>query len=230
MERDIAAKLREPFPAEAIGKLPRMLCQLCSKGECEKHKRTKCSQCKAYLGYHTHLDYVGHAHVRERFLEVDPGWTWEPMAFSQSGLPLLDENNGLWIRLTIGGKTMPGYGDAPGKRGGNAVKEAIGDALRNAGQSFGVALDLWKKEPAGQAEPDEVPSRQVEKARKQTDRERANELRGQCKLIAKNRGKDISWLQDEFAGWSPQEPDILKADAATMEKFQAFIQAEAGTS
>ncbi|WP_146231832.1 hypothetical protein [Lentzea atacamensis] len=146
------------------------------------------------------------------------------MAFAQSGLPLLDENSGLWIRLTIGGKTLPGYGDAPGKRGGNAVKEAIGDALRNAGQSFGVALDLWKKEPAGQVEKDGTPVRQVEKARKQSDRERANELRGQCKAIAKSLGNDVAWLQDQFAGWSPEEPDILKADAATMEKFQDHLK------
>lgn len=230
MERDIAARLRAPFPPEAIGKLPRMLCQLCSKNECEKHKRKTCGQCKGYLGHHTHLDYVGHAHVRERFLEVDPSWTWEPMAFSQSGLPLLDENNGLWIRLTIGGKTMPGYGDAPGKRGGNAVKEAIGDALRNAGQSFGVALDLWKKEPTGQVEPEELPARQIEKARQQTDRGRANELRGQCKLMAKEKGKDIDWLADTFAGWDPQSPGILKADAAAMEKFQEFLKSELDAS
>lgn len=229
MERDIADKLREPFPPEAIGKLPRMVCPACSKGNCDEHPRRKCGTCKGYLGKHIHLDYVGHAYVRERFLQADPDWTWEPMAFSQSGLPLLDENGGLWIRLTIGGKTLPGYGDAQGKHGGNAVKEAIGRALRNAGQSFGVALDLWKKEPAGPEEEDGVPVRQVEKARKQSDRERANELRGQCKLIAKNRGKDISWLQDEFAGWDTEHPDILKADAATMEKFQAYIQSEAGT-
>jgi hypothetical protein len=41
--------------------------------------------------------------------------------------------------------TRLGYGDSQGKTGGNAIKEAIGDALRNAGMRFGAALDLWHK-------------------------------------------------------------------------------------
>ena len=41
--------------------------------------------------------------------------------------------------------TRLGYGDSQGKTGGNAVKEAIGDALRNAGMRFGIALELWHK-------------------------------------------------------------------------------------
>jgi hypothetical protein len=41
---------------------------------------------------------------------------------------------------------MLGYGDAAGKKGPNAVKEAIGDAIRNAAMRRGVALDLWAKE------------------------------------------------------------------------------------
>ena len=79
-------------------------------------------------------------------LKVDPEWTWEPVAVEPSGLPMLDSNGGLWIRLTVCGVTRLGYGDADGKRGGSAVKEAIGDALRNAAMRFGVALDLWSKE------------------------------------------------------------------------------------
>ena len=38
-----------------------------------------------------------------------------------------------------------GYGHAEGKTGGDAVKEVIGDALRNAAMRFGAALDLWHK-------------------------------------------------------------------------------------
>ncbi len=58
---------------------------------------------------------------------------------------MLDRNGGLWIRLTVLGVTRLGYGDAEGKTGGNAIKEAIGDALRNAAMRFGAALDLWHK-------------------------------------------------------------------------------------
>jgi hypothetical protein len=120
MDVDQAAlkKLRDPFPPEQIGKLP--------KGG-------------------IYLDFVGHGFLTARFLDADPEWDWEPFALDANGLPLLDEHGGLWIKLTIGGKTRIGYGDANGKKGPNAVKEAIGDALRNAGMRFGAALDLWCK-------------------------------------------------------------------------------------
>ncbi len=39
-----------------------------------------------------------------------------------------------------------GCGDAGQKTGGDAMKERIGDALRNAGMRFGIALDLWHKD------------------------------------------------------------------------------------
>ena len=118
VDLDGLKKLRDPFPAEQVGKLP--------KGG-------------------LFLDFVGHGFLTARFLDVDPEWDWEPFALDANGLPLLDEFGGLWIRLTIAGKTRIGYGDASGKKGPNAVKEAIGDALRNAGMRFGAALDLWCK-------------------------------------------------------------------------------------
>ena len=113
---DALKKLREPFPPAQIGKLP--------KGG-------------------IFLDFVGHGHLTARFLDVDPEWNWEPLAYDEVGLPLLDENGGLWIKLTIGGVTQLGYGNTSGKKGPNATKEAIGDALRNAGMRFGAALELW---------------------------------------------------------------------------------------
>ena len=78
-------------------------------------------------------------------MDVDPLWNWEPAALTADELPLLDEHGGLWIRLTVCGVTRLGYGDAGGRHGPNAIKEAIGDALRNAGMRFGLALDLWCK-------------------------------------------------------------------------------------
>ncbi|WP_221937330.1 hypothetical protein [Novosphingobium lindaniclasticum] len=83
--------------------------------------------------------------MTHRLLDTDPEWFWEPVAFGQDGLPALDRNGGLWIRLTVLGVTRLCYGDADGKQGGNAIKEAIGDALRNAAMRFGAALDLWHK-------------------------------------------------------------------------------------
>jgi hypothetical protein len=127
MTADGLKKLREPFPANQVGKLP--------KGG-------------------IFLDFVGHGWLTQRFLDVDPEWNWEPVAFDENGLPRLDEFGGLWIRLTLCGVTRIGYGDASGKKGPNAVKEAIGDALRNAGMRFGAALDLWcKGDPDAPAPP-----------------------------------------------------------------------------
>ena len=132
------ARLREPFAENQINKLPKPYNANSQKGQCR--------ECGGYHGLPAvHLDYVGHAALTDRLLEVDPEWSWEPVAFTPEGLPAFDKDGGLWIRLTICGVTRLGYGDAQGKRGGNAVKEAIGDALRNAGMRFGAALDLWHK-------------------------------------------------------------------------------------
>ena len=141
------AKMREQFPANQISKLPKE-----TKAQIDKRKADSnfmVFNCKVCGGHHhkdaIHLDYVGHAALTDRMLDADIAWTWEPVAFGPDGLPALDRNGGLWIRLTVGGITRIGYGDADGKTGGNAVKEAIGDALRNAAMRFGAALDLWHK-------------------------------------------------------------------------------------
>lgn len=106
-------ELRKAFAPEVIGKLP--------KGGMQ-------------------LDFVGHAAVTDRLLNVDPTWSWEPLALDERGLPAYDEKGGLWIKLTVLGVTRLGYGDGPN------AKERIGDALRNAAMRFGVALDLWTKD------------------------------------------------------------------------------------
>jgi hypothetical protein len=144
------ARLRDPFEPGQINLLPRNVRKNDNdRFKCEAANGRKVSMDGKYCGgYHSlsiHLDYVGHAALTDRLLEVDPEWSWEPMATGQDGLPAFDRDGGLWIRLSICGVTRLGYGDAQGKSGGNAVKEAIGDALRNAGMRFGAALDLWHK-------------------------------------------------------------------------------------
>lgn len=143
-------KLRAPFPDDAIGKLPRGTCKACRESRrkrCEEHSWvSRCAVCgNSHSSATIHLDYVGHADVTARLLEVDPAWSWEP--FTQAEITSLPPamREGLWIHLTVLGITRPGFGDADGKSGGNAVKECIGDALRNAAMRFGIALDLWAK-------------------------------------------------------------------------------------
>ena len=113
MNEEQAKKLREKFPSSAIGQLPRGGVM---------------------------LDYVGHAATTDRLLQVDPEWSWEPFSLDERGLPALDSEGNLWIKLTVCGVTRPGVGD------GKTAKERIGDAIRNAAMRFGVALDLWAKE------------------------------------------------------------------------------------
>lgn len=143
---DPLARLREPFPAHQISKLPKE-----SKAQADQRKadRNTAINCKICGGWHhknaVHLDYVGHAALTDRLLDTDRAWSWEPMSFTADGLPALDKNGGLWIKLTVCDVTRLGYGSADGKAGGDAIKELIGDALRNAAMRFGAALDLWHK-------------------------------------------------------------------------------------
>ena len=120
MTPEQAQALLKPFPANQIQQLP--------KGGAK-------------------LDYVSHAFVTQRLLEVDPDWTWVPVGTDNNGLPQFDQDGGLWIYLTVCGVTRLGYGEATGGfSSADKIKSAIGDAIRNAAMRFGVALQLWQKE------------------------------------------------------------------------------------
>ena len=130
--------MREPFTAHQISKMCRSTKKDNTKGKCPK--------CNGWHGLPAiQLDYVGHAALTDRLLSADPAWQWEPLAVGADGYPVIDRDGGMWIKLTVCGVTRYGYGDAQGKLGGDAMKERIGDALRNAAMRFGAALDLWHK-------------------------------------------------------------------------------------
>lgn len=130
------ARLQEPFPANQIQQLP--------QGGIK-------------------LDYVSHGNVTKRLLEVDPEWNWEPVAFDERGLPLFDENGGLWIKLTVLGITRYGYGEPQGRDDYDKIKGAVSNALRVAAARFGVALDLWAREtPSGEVGPPSRPMPRVQ--------------------------------------------------------------------
>ncbi len=138
--------LRAPFLPNQISKLPKPTKFQTDELKGDFKKGIRCEVCG---GWHhpkvVHLDYVGHAALTDRLLDCDPHWNWEPLAFNETGLPTTDANGGMWIKLTVCEQTRLGYGNADGKKGGDAVKELIGDALRNAAMRFGAALDLWHK-------------------------------------------------------------------------------------
>lgn len=140
------ALLREPFLSAHISKLPKPTRRQTEEVKADFKAGIRCEVCG---GWHhpkvVHLDYVGHAALTNRLLDCDPKWNWEPVAMKEDGTPSIDGHGGMWIELTVCGVTRLGYGNADGKKGGDAVKELIGDALRNAAMRFGAALDLWHK-------------------------------------------------------------------------------------
>lgn len=139
-------QLREPFDASHIEKLPKPLkTKDENKGIC--NSRTYSADgylCGKWHARSVHLDYVGHAGITMRLNAVDPFWQWVPMSIDPRGLPY-PSDGGLWILMTVLGLTRIAFGDAAGKNGPNAVKEMIGDALRNGGLRFGIGTYLWSK-------------------------------------------------------------------------------------
>lgn len=87
-------------------------------------------------------------------------------AYPPKILTLEDGSHVMWGRLIIHDENgdehvMPGVGDAVGKAWGpNALKEIIGDMLRNAGMREGMGLKMWMKQDAEQVrrERNQVPA------------------------------------------------------------------------
>jgi hypothetical protein len=94
------------------------------------------------------LSFVGHADVTKMLLEVDSGWTWEPVAFDADGLPAYRVENGMahmagW--MTVHGVRRLGIGSClPNKP--DLLKELVSDLIRNCGMRFGFCLSLWTKQ------------------------------------------------------------------------------------
>lgn len=96
----------------------------------------------------TQLDFVGHADVTKMLIEIDPMWTWEPVAFDADGLPAYRVENGFahmagW--LTVNGVRRLGIGSVMHNKQ-DLLKELASDFLRNAAMRFGVCLSLWTKQ------------------------------------------------------------------------------------
>ncbi len=213
MDEKQAAALRKKFSPTSIGKLPKPRSAQSPKGQC--------GVCGGYHGLPAvHLDYVGHAATTDRLLQVDPEWSWEPMAYDMSGLPMLDANRNLWIKLTVCGVTRIGVGD------GKSLKECIGDAIRNAAMRFGVALDLWAKEDLQAVDDHEV--EQVAPPAAQPAAEPATRTMSRKPSISKVATEDQR--QHEPApepddGWSPPDDKPkggLRTEAQSVKLHASF--------
>lgn len=228
---DALKELRKPFPANQISKLPKETKYQIDERKADKSTAFVCPECG---GWHhkkaVHLDYVGHAALTDRLLDADPMWNWEPLSFGPDGLPVLDRIGGMWIKLTVAGMTRLGYGHAEGKQGGDAIKEVIGDALRNAAMRFGAALDLWHKgdlhgddddgnEPAKPAQKPVQPKQEKPKAETPFDETAApagdpdavvDELCERARLCTTNADLDAMKAADEFKRAYASLPDSHK--------------------
>jgi hypothetical protein len=107
------------------------------------------------------VDVLGHADTTELLLRSDPEWNWEPPTADELARLGFDSAlvrdadgwpRGLWIALTVHGHRRLGFGTCAPKKP-DAVKELIGDAIRNAAMRFGVALSLWSKAEWAEGEP-----------------------------------------------------------------------------
>jgi hypothetical protein len=93
------------------------------------------------------LAYVSHADITRILIEIDPLWSWQPVAW-ENGRPAIHVDNGtatMWATLTLLGKSMLGVGSVRADKQDQS-KELIGDFLRNAAMRFGIALSLWSKQ------------------------------------------------------------------------------------
>lgn len=105
------------------------------------------------------LDYVGHAEITKILIEIDPLWSWEPVAWvngrpaTHTQLGKITKRDGtvlefptvsMWGYLTLLGVTRIAVGSVEALKA-DLDKELVSDFLRNAAMRFGIALDLWTK-------------------------------------------------------------------------------------
>ena len=201
-------KMREPFKPNQIGKLPKPTKAQTDSVKADYRTGIRCTICGTW--HHKdviHLDYLGHAALTDRLLDVDPEWNWEPLALDDKGFPAIDSNGGMWIKLTVCGVTRLGYGDAQGKTGGDAMKERIGDALRNAGMRFGAALDLWHK---GELHVDEEQEAKTEKQTKaKTDVNPLQPKIDELKKLASDEPVDIDCIREAWRSLDSHKQQIV---------------------
>jgi hypothetical protein len=224
-------KLREPFPPNEVERLPRPMW----KGAWDDGRKAKCGECGGYhvLENTIHLDYIGHSQVTRRLLEVDPLWTWEPMATDDNGMPRFDGFGGLWIKLTVCGVTRLGYGDATGKAASStAVKEIIGDAIRNAAMRFGVALDLWSKVDRHEQKNPEQRRRtddagRNERAKSTPPRRPNQDALDELLSVCKEHGLKVEEVEERYnRDFGP--PELVRANAESVRDYAAILISESG--
>jgi len=169
------------------------------------------------------LDFVGHAEITKILIEVDPNWSWEPVAWTTDGRPAIATVNGMavmWGKLTVLGQTRLGVGSARHDKP-DLDKELIGDFLRNAAMRFGISLSLWSK--SEWEEQQAAPRKPAEP--KPVSQDFVTKFRDACKKkginpddVAKAAGVDLAAVTDADA---PKLRDAFKAAGTKQAQHQA---------
>jgi hypothetical protein len=142
---EIARQLREPLPADQIGKLPKI-----PRAQ-QNDRKQGCRYCGGYhvpIADNLHVDYVAHAIVTDKLNTIvgQDGWglAIDLLKESKDGEHVI----GILATLTIAGLSKQEAGD-PGKRStwGEELKLAISDWLPRAAMRFGLGLEVWAKQP-----------------------------------------------------------------------------------
>lgn len=141
--------LRSPFPEEEYEWLPQPVERDATKSKCQfceslgKYPWHKCPA--------VHVPFIGHAAVTARLNTVDPQWSYRPVASAEDGTPFIREQGDrlvLWIWLKVLDVEKLGVGDVwKADDDDSPEKKLISDAIRNAAMRFGVAVELWRKDP-----------------------------------------------------------------------------------
>lgn len=158
-------------PADTLGKLPKPTRKNAPKGKCAPRSQGgeapdwQDHYCGGWHGLPAvHLDYMGHADVTLALVAVDPEWSldfgWESTAGPIDAFALTNPGDPtvLLARLTVLGVTRPCVGTVPSGKGGDGMKELIGDTLRNGAMRFGIGTALWSKAQREGNDPDAAPA------------------------------------------------------------------------
>lgn len=157
------------------------------------------------------LVYMGHAEVTLALIDIDPLWTWEPLAYDQTtGGPLISTQGNrlvMWGKVTVHGKTIIGVGTCEARKG-EPEKELVGDMIRNAAMRFGIGTKLWSKavdEPQQSTSPLREHRKIADQATALFDRCKAapDAVKEELRATAEKAGRKIgvqSFIEDtEFA-------------------------------
>jgi hypothetical protein len=161
------------------------------------------------------LSYVGHADVNRTLTEIDPGWSWEPLAFTD-GVPYIhwrDKAAVLWGRLTLLGKPVICVGSCDPTKA-DVEKELVGDLIRNGAMRHNVYGALWSK-----AERDGTPERDEPERTTDTTPSERQEFRDWLGAVMADHDDMIKntlrvWLAN--AGIDTRSAMLSKAEIATV--------------